>query len=177
MDIFISEIKQLGFDGIQNFPTVGLIDGKFRANLEETGFGYDREVEIMRIACKYDLITTPYVFDVSDAVKMAQVGVDIIVIHLGLTVGGNIGAKTLGMSLDDAIDKIIVMANAIYSVNGNQIVLVHGGPVAQPKDVEYVLSNLPKGTIDGFYGASSMERLPVEVAITETLKQFKGLKL
>ncbi len=172
MDGLLRKIKALGFDGVQNFPTVGLIDGKFRTNLSETGFGYDAEVQCMAIAKnKYNLLTTPYVFDVSGAIQMTEVGVDIIVIHLGLTVGGTIGSQTTGMTLSEACDKIQTIANCVHSINPNQIILAHGGVVALPSDVKYVLRKLPKGTIDGFYGASSMERLPVEVAITDTVGQ------
>ena len=178
LDQFLDKIKSLGFDGIQNFPTVGLIDGQFRQNLEETGFGYNKEIEMMKIAKeKYDLITTPYVHNLNECISMTSIGVDIIVFHLGLTIGGNIGAKTTSFNLDDSINQIIIMSNAAYQINPNVIVLVHGGPVATPSDVEYILNNIPKGTIDGFYGASSMERLPVEISITDTLKQFKKLRL
>ena len=178
IDSFLSTLKSLGFDGVQNFPTVGLIDGSFRRDLEDTGFGYDAEVNVMKIAKeKYDLITSPYVFDVAETVKMAEIGVDLIVIHLGLTAGGSIGAKLSGNGLDEAVERIQVMANAAYSVNRDQIVLVHGGVIANPDDVEYVLEKLPKWTVDGFYGASSIERLPVELSITETVRNFKALKL
>ena len=178
MDRFLNDIKSAGFDGIQNFPTVGLIDGTFRKNMEETGFGYHKEIELMKLAKKYDLLTTPYVFTINEAIEMTKIGCDIIVIHLGLTTGGNIGAKTTQSgNLMDSLDKITNMANAIYSINKDTIVLVHGGPVSTPKDVEYVFNNLPKGIIDGFYGASSMERLPVEESIANTVKQFKSLKL
>ena len=168
----------MGFDGVQNFPTVGLIDGSFRRDLEDTGFGYGKEVEVMRAAKEeHDLLTTPYVFNVAETVRMAEVGVDIIVIHLGLTAGGSIGAKAVGNGLDEAVERVRVMANAAYSVNRDQVILVHGGCIATPRDVEYVLEKLPKGTIDGFYGASSMERLPVELSITDTVRKFKALKL
>ena len=178
IDQFLSTVKSMGFDGIQNFPTVGLIDGIFRKNLEETGFGYDKEIEMMDIAKnKYDLITTPYVHNLNECISMVNIGVDIIVIHLGLTTGGNIGAKTTLFNLEDCLNQIVTISNTAYSINENIIILVHGGPIANPNDVEYILNNIPKGTIDGFYGASSMERLPVEISITDTIKQFKNLKL
>lgn len=174
MSKFLKQLKEMGFVGVQNFPTVGLIDGTFRANLEETGMGYDKEVEMIEEAHKLDLLTTPYVFNVDEAEKMTKAGADVLVCHMGLTTSGSIGAKT-GKSLDDCVKLIKEMKDAAIEINSNVIVLCHGGPIAEPKDAEYVLSRV-KG-IHGFFGASSMERLPVEIAITNTTRQFKELKV
>ena len=171
---FLQQLKSMGFCGIQNFPTVGLIDGTFRANLEETGMGYDKEVEMIAEARKLDLLTTPYAFNVDEARQMTSAGADVLVCHMGLTTSGSIGAKT-GKSLDDCVKLIQEMRDAATKVNPEVIILCHGGPIAEPKDADYVLSRV-KG-IHGFYGASSMERLPVEVAITTTTKEFKDLKI
>ena len=172
MPKFLDEIKSVGFSGIQNFPTVGLIDGDFRANLEETGMGYDHEIELVRLAAERDMLTTPYVFSVEDATAMAQAGADIIVCHLGLTTGGSIGAET-AMTLEQCPKAVDDWAAAALVVNPDVIVLVHGGPVAMPDDAEYVLSHT--SNCHGFYGASSMERLPTEVALTEQTRKFKQI--
>lgn len=172
MDKFLDEVKAAGFSGVQNFPTVGLIDGSFRANLEETGMGYDHEVEMIRMASERDMLTTPYVFSEDDARAMAGAGADIIVVHLGLTTGGSIGAET-GVTLVEAPALTDTWAAAAMEVNPDIIVLVHGGPVAMPEDAEFVLKNTKN--CHGFYGASSMERLPTEVALTEQTKKFKEI--
>ena len=172
MGRFLDEVKAAGFSGVQNFPTVGLIDGTFRANLEETGMGYAHEVEMIRLAAARDMLTTPYVFDEQSARDMAAAGADIIVVHLGLTTGGSIGADT-AVTLQDAPALTDRWAAASLEVNPDAIVLVHGGPVAMPEDAEYVLKNTKN--CHGFYGASSMERLPTEVALTEQTKKFKEI--
>ncbi len=173
MPKFLDEIKTTGFSGIQNFPTVGLIDGNFRANLEETGMGYSHEIEVVRLAAERDMLTTPYVFSAADATAMAQAGADIIVCHLGLTTGGNIGAET-AMTLEQCPPIVDAWATAALDVNPDVIVLVHGGPVAMPDDADYVLKNT--SNCHGFYGASSMERLPTEVALTEQTRRFKQIR-
>lgn len=172
-DKFLDDLKTLGFSGVQNFPTVGLIDGNFRANLEETGMGYALEVEMIRLAHEKDLLTTPYVFSADDAVAMTEAGADIIVTHMGLTTGGNIGAET-ALRLADCVPIINEWAEAAKAVREDVIVLCHGGPIATPQDAQYILEHCP--LCDGFYGASSMERLPTEVALTETTQQFKNIK-
>ncbi|WP_428944111.1 phosphoenolpyruvate hydrolase family protein [Pantoea sp. FN060301] len=172
-DRFLDELKALGFSGVQNFPTVGLIDGNFRANLEETGMGYDLEVEMIRLAHQKDMLTTPYVFSEEDAVAMTAAGADIIVPHMGLTTGGNIGAET-AFKLVDCVALINAWAAAAKAVREDVIVLCHGGPISSPQDAEYILNHCPQ--CDGFYGASSMERLPSEIALTETTKQFKTIR-
>lgn len=172
MDNFLAELKAMGFAGVQNFPTVGLIDGGFRANLEETGLGYDREVEMIARAHAHDLLTTPYVFSEADAEAMAKAGADIIVCHLGLTTGGSIGAET-ALSLDDCVARIDAWGAAARRVREDVIVLCHGGPIAQPDDAAYVLNR--SNGCHGFYGASSMERLPTERAVTEQTRQFKSI--
>ncbi|MEM7508301.1 MAG: phosphoenolpyruvate hydrolase family protein [Pseudomonadota bacterium] len=172
MDRFLDQIKQAGFSGIQNFPTVGLIDGTFRANLEETGMSYALEVDLVRMANQKDMLTTPYVFSPQDAVAMAEAGADIIVCHLGLTTGGSIGAET-GVTLEQAPALTDEWASAALEVNPDAIVLVHGGPVAMPEDAEFVLKNT--SNCHGFYGASSMERLPTEIALTEQTAKFKRI--
>ncbi|WP_275075038.1 phosphoenolpyruvate hydrolase family protein [Providencia rettgeri] len=171
-DKFLDDIKATGFAGVQNFPTVGLIDGNFRANLEETGMGYGLEVDMIRMAHEKDLLTTPYVFSADDAVAMTKAGADIIVPHMGLTTGGNIGAET-ALTLKDCVPLINEWAKAAKAVRDDVIVLCHGGPIATPEDAEYILANCPD--CHGFYGASSMERLPTEVALTKTTKQFKSI--
>lgn len=171
-DKFLDDIKATGFSGVQNFPTVGLIDGNFRANLEETGMGYGLEVEMIRLAHEKDLLTTPYVFSAEDAAAMAQAGADIIVPHMGLTTGGNIGAET-ALTLKDCVPLINEWAKAAKAVREDVIVLCHGGPIATPEDAEYILANCPD--CHGFYGASSMERLPTEVALTATTQKFKSI--
>jgi predicted TIM-barrel enzyme len=170
---FLQRIIELGFSGIQNFPTVGLIDGTFRANLEETGMGYGLEVEIIERARALDLLTTPYVFCDADARAMAGAGADIVVCHLGLTTGGAIGAET-ALTLADCIERINAWAAAAKAVNPDVIVLCHGGPIATPDDAAHVLTHCP--ACHGFYGASSMERLPVEAALTETTRRFTQIK-
>ncbi|KAI4262755.1 MAG: hypothetical protein L6R42_002070 [Xanthoria sp. 1 TBL-2021] len=172
MDLFLKELKQMGFCGVQNFPTVGLIDGKFRQNLEETGMGYEEEVEMIRLAHQLDLVTTPYVFNVDEAERMTHAGADVLVAHMGLTTSGSIGAST-SSSLDDCVKAIQDIRDAAYRINKDIIVLCHGGPIAKPEDAQYVLERT-KG-VQGFFGASSMERLPVEKAIEETTKAFKTL--
>jgi predicted TIM-barrel enzyme len=174
MSTFLKQLKDLGFAGVQNFPTVGLIDGQFRANLEETGIGYDLEVDMIRLAHSMDMLTTPYAFNVEEGKQMAEAGADILVAHMGLTTSGSIGA-TSGKSLDDSISLVQDIRDAAIVINPDIIVLCHGGPIAEPKDASYVLSRT-KG-VHGFYGASSMERLPVEVAITNITKSFKNIKV
>ena len=171
-DEFFDRLEQLGFAGVQNFPTVGLIDGVFRANLEETNMGYDLEVEAIRQAHERDLLTTPYVFSADDARKMTEAGADIIVAHMGLTTKGSIGAKT-SKTLDDCIKLIQEWAAAAREVREDVIVLCHGGPIAMPEDAQYVLERTEG--INGFYGASSMERLPTELAIKAQIEDFKKL--
>lgn len=172
MDKFLDQVKATGFAGVQNFPTVGLIDGTFRANLEETGMSYSLEVDMVALAREKDLLTTPYVFSEADAAAMAQAGADIIVVHLGLTTGGSIGAET-GISLREAPARTDRWAAAALDVNPDAIILVHGGPVAMPDDAAFVLKNTKN--CHGFYGASSMERLPTEVALTEQTRKFKQI--
>lgn len=165
-------LRDMGFSGVQNFPTVGLIDGNFRANLEETGMSYKLEVEMIARAHDEDLLTTPYVFSAEEAIAMTTAGADIVVCHMGLTTGGIIGADT-ARSLDDCVALATEWARAARSIRSDVIVLVHGGPVAEPSDAEYVLRNATG--IDGFYGASSMERLPTEVALTARVREFTSL--
>lgn len=172
MEVFLDELKRLGFAGVQNFPTVGLIDGTFRQNLEETGMSYALEVEMIRLAAARDLLTTPYVFSEADAAAMARAGADIVVCHLGLTTGGAIGAET-ALRLEDCPGRVDAWAAAALAVSPEVIVLVHGGPVAMPADAEFVLRNTRY--CHGFYGASSMERLPAEVALTEQTRAFKRI--
>lgn len=173
MEVFLKQIKEVGFSGVQNFPTVGLCDGLFRQNLEETGMGFDLEVEMIRKADEMDLFTTPYVFTLDEAKAMAEAGADVIVAHMGLTTKGAIGATT-GVSLEDAPKKVQELCDAAKSVNPDVICLCHGGPIAQPEDAEHVLRNT-KG-VHGFYGASSVERLPTEVAIKEQMEKFKMIR-
>ena len=172
-DAFLQRLIGLGFSGVQNFPTVGLIDGTYRANLEETGMSYALEVEMIAKARALDLLTTPYVFNESDAAAMANSGADIVVCHMGLTTGGSIGAET-AMKLDDCIEPINRWAKAALKVNPEVIVLCHGGPIAMPEDAQHILERCPD--VHGFYGASSMERLPTEVALTKATRQFKQIK-
>ncbi|MDR3494176.1 MAG: phosphoenolpyruvate hydrolase family protein [Ancalomicrobiaceae bacterium] len=169
---FLRQLKDIGFSGVQNFPTVGLIDGTFRANLEETGMSYALEVDMIRQAAELDLLTTPYVFSDSDAKAMAKAGADIIVCHLGLTTGGSIGAET-ALKLQDCPAIVDRFADVAMGVNKDVVVLVHGGPVSSPEDAGYVLRHTTN--CHGFYGASSMERLPSEVALTEQTRKFKAL--
>ena len=172
-DMFLDDLKRLGFSGIQNFPTVGLIDGNFRANLEETGMAFSQEVDVIRMAHEKDMFTTPYEFSEADATAMAEAGADIIVCHLGLTTGGNIGAET-AVTLDDCVGKIDSWSAAALAVNPDAIVLCHGGPIAMPEDAEFILKRTKN--CHGFYGASSMERLPTEIALVEQTKAFKAVK-
>ena len=173
-DHYLDQVKAIGFSGVQNFPTVGLIDGTFRANLEETGMSYGQEVDMIAMAHGKDMLTTPYVFNEEDAAAMAAAGADIIVCHLGLTTGGAIGAET-ALKLQDCPALVDAWGGAALKVNPDVLILVHGGPVSMPEDAQYVLDNTE--TCHGFYGASSMERLPTEVALTEQTKAFKALKL
>ncbi|MFT8953568.1 MAG: phosphoenolpyruvate hydrolase family protein [Gluconobacter sp.] len=171
-DVFLDEIRRVGFSGIQNFPTVGLIDGTFRKNLEETGMSYAMEVDVVARARKKDLLTTPYIFDPEQAVSMTKAGADVLVAHMGLTTGGNIGAET-AFTLDDCITLINQMTDAAKSVRDDVIVLCHGGPIAMPEDAQKVLKACPD--CHGFYGASSMERLPTERALVEQTQLFKSM--
>jgi len=171
-DVFLRQLRDLGFAGVQNFPTVGLIDGIFRQNLEETGMGYGLEVEMIGAARQLDLLTTPYVFSADDAAAMTAAGADIIVCHMGLTTGGSIGAET-AKSLDDCVTLIDEWTAAARAVRDDVIVLCHGGPIAEPADAEYVLQRADR--LHGFYGASSMERLPVEQALQAQTAAFKAV--
>ena len=172
MDVFLDELKRIGFSGVQNFPTVGLIDGVFRANLEETGMSYGLEVDMIATAHAKDMLTSPYVFNADEAVAMTRAGADIIVCHLGLTTGGSIGAET-ARKLPECAALVEAWADAALKVNPQAIVLAHGGPVAMPEDAEFILNNTPN--CHGFYGASSMERLPTEIALTEQTRIFKRI--
>ena len=171
-DKFLDDLKSVGFSGVQNFPTVGLIDGVFRSNLEETGMSYGLEVDMIAQARGKDMLTTPYIFGEDDAVAMTEAGADIVVCHLGLTTGGSIGAETT-LKLADCPALVERWAEAALRVNKEVIVLVHGGPVSQPEDAAFVLENTEN--CHGFYGASSMERLPTEVALTEQTRKFKQI--
>lgn len=173
MEIFLKQLKEQGFNGVQNFPTVGLIDGKFRANLEETGMGYGLEVDMIRQAHKLDMLTCPYVFDPEQAKAMAEAGADILVAHMGLTTKGSIGAET-ALTLDDCCVKIRDIIKAGRSVNPDIMVICHGGPIADPEDASYVIKNVPE--IDGFFGASSIERLASERGMTAQAAAFKAIK-
>lgn len=174
MDVFLKQLKEMGFSGVQNFPTVGLIDGVYRDNLEETGMGYNLEVEMIKKAHELDLLTTPYVFNEEDAVNMAKAGADILVAHMGLTTKGTIGAKT-ALTLDECVTRIQAIHDAGKAVNPDIMVICHGGPIAEPEDAEYVL-NKTKGVV-GFFGASSIERLPTETAIKNQVIEFKNIKI
>ncbi|MDF2545357.1 MAG: TIM-barrel signal transduction protein [Anaerosolibacter sp.] len=174
MDIFLKQLKNAGFAGVQNFPTVGLIDGVFRANLEETGMGYDLEVEMIRLAHELDLLTTPYVFDEEQARKMAEAGADILVAHMGLTTKGTIGAKT-ALSLDDCVERVQAIHDAGRAINPDILVICHGGPIAEPEDAAYVLART-KGVV-GFFGASSIERFATEVGIRKQAEAFKNISI
>jgi predicted TIM-barrel enzyme len=171
-DMFLKELKEMGFAGVQNFPTVGLIDGMFRENLEETGMSYIQEVELIASAHQLDLLTTPYVFNVQEAQWMTKAGADIIVAHMGLTTSGTIGAKS-AKTLKDCVEQVQAICDASKSLRSDCIVLCHGGPIANPSDAEFILKRCPQ--IDGFYGASSMERLPTEIAITQQVQAFMKL--
>lgn len=174
MGPFLRTLKDMGFAGIQNFPTVGLIDGLFRVNLEETGFGYYREVELIRLAHEMHFLTTPYVFDEEQARQMTEAGADILVAHMGLTTKGSIGAKT-AKTLDECVEAIRRIAWAAREIRPDVLVLCHGGPIAEPEDVAYIFERCPE--VDGFYGASSMERLPTERAIREQTERYTRLSL
>lgn len=174
MPQFLDQLASIGFAGVQNFPTVGLIDGSFRANLEETGMGFKMEVEMIRLAHERNLLTSPYVFDPNQASLMATAGADIIVAHMGLTGTGTIGAHTV-MTLDECVRRIADIRDAVTRINPDVIILCHGGPIAEPEDASYVLSHSPG--IAGFFGASSIERLPTERAITGQVARFKKLQL
>jgi predicted TIM-barrel enzyme len=174
MPVFLKQLKEMGFTGVQNFPTVGLFDGNFRANLEATGMGYDKEVEMVRLAHEMDMLTSPYAFTPDEARAMAQAGADILVAHVGLTTGGTIGAG-VALSLDGAIGKVMEMAEAGRKVRNDLIVICHGGPFDEPEAVGKALVRMPG--IAGFFGATSIERLPTERAITGQVKDFKGLKV
>ena len=173
MDVFLREVAAIGFSGVQNFPTVGLIDGLYRQNLEETGMGYGEEVEMIRTAHEMGLLTTPYAFNPQEGEQMAAAGADIVVAHTGLTTKGVIGATT-ALTLEESVGFVQAICDAARGVSEEVIVLCHGGPISEPEDAEYVLQNT-RG-VDGFYGASSMERLPVEVAITEHVKKYKAIR-
>ncbi len=172
-DKFLKELKEMGFAGIQNFPTVGLIDGMFRANLEETGMSYQLEVDCVKAAHDLDIFTTPYVFNVDEARRMTQAGADVVVAHMGLTTNGKIGAKT-SKTMEECVREIQKIANASREINEDIIILAHGGPIAMPEDAQYIIESVEG--VDGFYGASSMERLPTEIAITEQIRKFKNIK-
>ncbi|BBB97411.1 putative TIM-barrel enzyme [Bradyrhizobium japonicum] len=172
MDVFLDQLKALGFAGVQNFPTVGLIDGTFRANLEETGMSYALEIDMIAKAHEKNMLTTPYVFSEQEAAAMAIAGADIIVCHMGLTTGGTIGAQT-APRLADCPARIEAWAEAALSVNSNIIVLAHGGPIADPADADFIMKQTRN--CHGFYGASSMERLPVERALTDQVRKFKAI--
>jgi predicted TIM-barrel enzyme len=174
MKVFLAEIDRLGFSGVQNFPTVGLFDGVFRANLEETGMGFGLEVDMIRTAAEMNLLTTPYAFTPDEAAGMAEAGADILIAHVGLTTSGTIGAQT-ALSLDEAIVRVQAMHDAARRVNRDILVLCHGGPIAEPADAQYVLERT-EGVV-GFYGASSIERLPTEVAITQQVREFLSLSI
>lgn len=172
--VMLQTLREMGFSGVQNFPTVGLIDGAFRANLEETGMSFSLEVDMIERAHAADLLTTPYVFSADEAVTMTEVGADIVVCHMGLTTGGSVGADT-AKTLDDCVELASAWAEAARSVRDDVIVLVHGGPVADPADAQYVLQKA--SGLHGFYGASSMERLPTEIALTARVREFTDLTL
>ncbi len=172
MPVFLRQLRELGFTGVQNFPTVGLIDGVFRQNLEETGMGFELEVEMVRAARELDLLTCPYVFEPAQARAMAEAGADVLVPHMGLTTKGSIGAHT-ARTLDESVELIQAMRDAAVEVSPEILVLCHGGPIAEPEDAAYVLERT-RGIV-GFFGASSMERLPTEVAMTENMKRFKAI--
>jgi len=173
MPIFLKQLKEIGFSGIQNFPTVGLIDGVFRQNLEETGMSYNLEIETVRIAHELDMLTCPYVFSEQDARNMAKAGADVLVPHMGLTSKGTIGAQT-ALTLEEAAKRVQAMHDAAKEVNPDILVLCHGGPIAEPKDAQYIFDHT--NDICGFFGASSLERLPTEVAIQKQATNFKSLR-
>jgi predicted TIM-barrel enzyme len=169
---FLAEVKAAGFSGVQNFPTVGLIDGQFRLGLEQTGMGYDKEVEMIAAARELDLLTCPYVFTAEEARAMARAGADVLIPHMGLTTKGTIGART-ALTLEEAARRVQELRDAAVAVNPDLLVLCHGGPIAEPEDAAYVLKHT-RGVV-GFFGASSIERLPTETAITDCVRRFKGI--
>lgn len=174
MRVFLPELKAMGFDGVQNFPTVGLIDGQFRRMLEETGMGIDLEVEMIALAHELGMLTCPYVFDEDTATRFTQAGADVVVAHVNTTVGGSIGVQAAAMPLDEAVDRVQAMHDAAKKVNPDVLVLCHGGPIARPEDARYVLERT-RG-VAGFFGASSIERLATEPAIEEQTRKFKALR-
>lgn len=174
MERFIKKLKDMGFSGVQNFPTIGLFDGNIRANFEETGMGYGLEVDMIRIAHKQDMLTTPYVFNAQEAIDMANAGADIIVAHLGCTTGGTVGVST-APTLDQCAEDINEWIEAAKTIRDDIIFLCHGGPISTPEDAQYILNKCPE--CHGFYGASSMERLPTEIALTECTRTFKKMNL
>jgi predicted TIM-barrel enzyme len=174
MPVFLEEVRAAGFSGVQNFPTVGLMDGTYRAGLEETGMGFGLEVEMIRTARGLDLLTAPYVFTEDEARAMADAGADVLVPHMGLTTGGSIGAQT-GMTLDEAVERVQALCDAAVEVNPEILCLCHGGPIAEPDDAREVIART-SGVV-GFFGASSMERLPTEVAMTENMRRFKSIPI
>ena len=174
MDVFLPELKRQGFSGVQNFPTVGLIDGSFRENLEETEMSYEREIELIAKASDLDMLTCPYVFDEDQAREMAAAGADLVVAHMGLTTSGDIGAET-ALDLDGAAERVQEIHDAVVDVNDDAMVICHGGPIAEPEDARYVFENT-EGVV-GFFGASSVERLPTERAIEDQAKRFKDLSM
>ena len=174
MPVFLKQLKEMGFSGVQNFPTVGLFDGTFRENIEATGMGFDKEVEMVATANEMDFFTTPYVFTVDEAKAMVQAGADLLVCHVGLTTAGSIGAG-VALTLDDAVNKVMAMAEAAWAINSDQLVICHGGPFDWPENVGEALQKMP-GVV-GFFGASSIERLPTEKAIRQQVEDFKGLSL
>lgn len=173
MPYFLKQVKEMGFSGVQNFPTVGLFDGKMRDNMEATGLGFDKEVEMVRLAHELDLLTTPYVFNEHEAQAMVKAGADLIVAHVGLTTGGTIGAS-VAMTMDDAIDTTLRIAEASRKIREDVLVICHGGPFDDPENVAKAMERMPG--INGFYGATSMERLPVERAVTEQVRKFTQMK-
>jgi predicted TIM-barrel enzyme len=174
MKLFLREVQTAGFSGVQNFPTVGLIDGLFRQNLEETDMGYSKEVDMIRIAHEFGLLTCPYVFNEDEARDMAKAGADVLIPHMGLTTKGSIGAKT-ALTLEESAKRVQAIADAAKKVKSDILVLCHGGPISEPEDAQYVIQHT-QGIV-GFFGASSIERLPTEVAITQCVQQFKSLKI
>jgi predicted TIM-barrel enzyme len=172
-EAFLRELKELGYAGVQNFPTVGLIDGTFRANLEETGMGFELEVECIALARELDMLTTPYAFNPDEGARMSRAGADVVVAHMGLTTSGSIGART-ALTLDQCVERCGAIARACRAERSDCLVLCHGGPIAEPQDAKYLLD---RGGLDGFYGASSMERLPAERAITAQVREFAALRL
>jgi predicted TIM-barrel enzyme len=174
MSRFLKQLKDMGFAGVQNFPTVGLIDGNFRTSLEETGMGFGKEVEMIRMASEIGILTTPYVFNIQEAEMMANAGADVVVAHMGLTTSGTIGAKT-GKSLEQCVKDVQEIVDTVVRIKKETIILCHGGPIAAPEDAEFILGRV--NGLHGFYGASSMERLPVEEAITRITKSFKNISV